>query len=65
MTDNNKSPFATNLLNTAPTQKKMESAEKELNKVHKNQQSTAAKAKNNTLLKPKWLTRVNPSGGCC
>lgn len=44
MTEHNKSPFATNLLNSAPTQKKMESAAKELKKVQKNQQSSAAKA---------------------
>ncbi|MGI2225079.1 hypothetical protein [Shewanella frigidimarina] len=43
MTEDNKSPFATNLLNSAPTQKKMESAVKELEKVQKSQQSTAKK----------------------
>jgi hypothetical protein len=43
MTENNKSPFATNLLNSAPTQKKMQSAVKELEKVQKSQQSTAKK----------------------
>lgn len=44
MTEHNKSPFATNLLNSAPTQQKMESAAKELKKVQKHQQSSAAKA---------------------
>ena len=43
MIEDNKSPFATNLLNSAPTQKKMESAVKELEKVQKSQQSTAKK----------------------
>ena len=43
MTDKKNSPFATDLLNSAPTQIKMAAAEKELQKVQKKQQSTAAK----------------------
>lgn len=60
MTDNNKSPFATNLLNTAPTQKKMESAEKELKKVQKNQQSTAAKTKKQQAVEAQMLNTGKP-----
>tara|TARA_R110000851_G_scaffold161068_1_gene304546 strand:+ start:11656 stop:14142 length:2487 start_codon:yes stop_codon:yes gene_type:complete len=60
MTDNNKSPFATNLLNTAPTQKKMESAEKELKKVQKNQQSTAVKAKKQQAVEAQMVNTGKP-----
>ncbi|WP_394388968.1 hypothetical protein [Shewanella woodyi] len=43
MTDKKHSPFSTELLSSAPTQTKMAAAEKELQKVHKKQQLTAAK----------------------
>ncbi|MDO6638700.1 hypothetical protein Q4557_01825 [Shewanella sp. 5_MG-2023] len=45
MTNNNHSPFATDLLNSAPTQQKMQAAEQALNKVKSKQHSAQAKAK--------------------
>ncbi|WP_137222833.1 PEGA domain-containing protein [Shewanella sp. MEBiC00475] len=60
MTEKNKSPFATNLLNTAPTHKKMESAEKELKKTQKHQQSTAAKAKKQQAVEAQIINTGKP-----
>ena len=43
MTDNKISPFAESLLSSAPTQRKMQAAEKELKKIQSQQQKQQKK----------------------